>query len=202
MEFSRPEYWSREPFPSPGDLPNIRIEPRSPGASEKVDLLLWPLQDRPAPPSAELGPARGSTHRAPRAGDLGQPRPVLGVWAPLSSQAPWRPAAVQVRVTNGSSPQSHCLGPELMLAGALASRSFFCCFSSKTVVSAILFKVYFNVRNLARIRYPFPKSSPFSLLLPGGVGGFRCQSWGERHTPSHTRRGGPGSWVRGVLRPD
>ena len=29
-EFSRPEYWSGEPFPSPGDLPNPGIEPRSP----------------------------------------------------------------------------------------------------------------------------------------------------------------------------
>ena len=30
MEFSMPEYWSRSPFPSPGDLPNPAIEPRSP----------------------------------------------------------------------------------------------------------------------------------------------------------------------------
>ena len=30
MEFSRLEYWSGEPFPSPGVLPNPRIEPRSP----------------------------------------------------------------------------------------------------------------------------------------------------------------------------
>ena len=30
MEFSRPEYWSGEPFLSPGDLPNPGIEPRSP----------------------------------------------------------------------------------------------------------------------------------------------------------------------------
>ena len=30
MEFSRPEYWSGQPFPSPGDLPNPEIEPRSP----------------------------------------------------------------------------------------------------------------------------------------------------------------------------
>ena len=30
MEFSRPEYWSVLPFPSPGDLPNPGIEPRSP----------------------------------------------------------------------------------------------------------------------------------------------------------------------------
>ena len=30
MEFSRPEYWSGYPFPSPGDLPNPGIKPRSP----------------------------------------------------------------------------------------------------------------------------------------------------------------------------
>ena len=29
MEFSRPEYWSGWPFPSPGDLPNPGIKPRS-----------------------------------------------------------------------------------------------------------------------------------------------------------------------------
>ena len=30
MGFSRPEHWSGQPFPSPGDLPNPGIEPRSP----------------------------------------------------------------------------------------------------------------------------------------------------------------------------
>jgi len=30
MEFSRSEYWSEWRFPSPGDLPNPRIEPRPP----------------------------------------------------------------------------------------------------------------------------------------------------------------------------
>ena len=30
MEFSRPQYWIGEPFPSPRDLPNPGIEPRSP----------------------------------------------------------------------------------------------------------------------------------------------------------------------------
>ena len=30
MEFSRQGYWSGLPFPSPGDLPNPGIEPRSP----------------------------------------------------------------------------------------------------------------------------------------------------------------------------
>ena len=30
MGFSQQEYWSGLPFPSPGDLPNPRVEPRSP----------------------------------------------------------------------------------------------------------------------------------------------------------------------------
>ena len=30
MEFSRQEYWSELPFPSPEDLPELGIEPRSP----------------------------------------------------------------------------------------------------------------------------------------------------------------------------
>ena len=29
MEFSRQEYWSRLPFPTPGDLHNLRIKPAS-----------------------------------------------------------------------------------------------------------------------------------------------------------------------------
>ena len=34
MEFSRQEYGSGLPFPSPGDLPNPGIEPRSPALQE------------------------------------------------------------------------------------------------------------------------------------------------------------------------
>ena len=30
MEVSRQEYWGELPFPSPGDLPNLGIEPSSP----------------------------------------------------------------------------------------------------------------------------------------------------------------------------
>ena len=37
MEFSRPEYWRGQPFPSGGDLPNPGIEPRSP--SVQADFL-------------------------------------------------------------------------------------------------------------------------------------------------------------------
>ena len=34
MEFSRQEYWSGLPFPSPGDLPDSGIEPGSPALQE------------------------------------------------------------------------------------------------------------------------------------------------------------------------
>ena len=38
MEFSRPEYWSGFPFPSPGALPDLGIEPWSPAL--QADSLL------------------------------------------------------------------------------------------------------------------------------------------------------------------
>ena len=38
MEFSRPEHWRGGPFPSPGNLPNPGIKPRSP--EFQVDSLL------------------------------------------------------------------------------------------------------------------------------------------------------------------
>ena len=51
MEFSRPEYWSGYPFPSPGDLPNLRIEPRSPAlqADSFPRLPFPPAGDLPNP---------------------------------------------------------------------------------------------------------------------------------------------------------
>ena len=45
MEFSRPEYWSGKLFPSPGDLPNPGIEPRSPAL--RVDSLPAEPQGKP-----------------------------------------------------------------------------------------------------------------------------------------------------------
>ena len=33
MEFSRQEYWSVLPFPTPGDFPNLGMEPMSPMSS-------------------------------------------------------------------------------------------------------------------------------------------------------------------------
>ena len=40
MGFSRQEYWSGLPFPSPGDLPNPGIEPRSSALQAEVDVFL------------------------------------------------------------------------------------------------------------------------------------------------------------------
>ena len=42
MRFSRQGYWSTLPFPSPGDIPNPGIEPRSP--TLQADSLLTELQ--------------------------------------------------------------------------------------------------------------------------------------------------------------
>ena len=44
MGFSRPEYWSELPFPSPGDLPDPEIEPGSPALP--ADFLPTELQGK------------------------------------------------------------------------------------------------------------------------------------------------------------
>jgi len=45
MEFSREEQWSVLPFPSPGDLPDIRIEPWS--LTQQGDSLPCELLGKP-----------------------------------------------------------------------------------------------------------------------------------------------------------
>ena len=47
MGFSRQEYWSGLPFPSPGDLPNPGIKPGSPAL--QADSLLSELPGKPHP---------------------------------------------------------------------------------------------------------------------------------------------------------
>ena len=44
MKFSRPEYWSGLPFPSPGDLPDPGMESRSPAL--QVDSLPAESQEK------------------------------------------------------------------------------------------------------------------------------------------------------------
>ena len=58
MEFSRLEYWSGYPFPSPGDLPNPRIEPRSPAL--QADSLLAEPQGKPKSKMRDSGKEKGT----------------------------------------------------------------------------------------------------------------------------------------------
>ena len=59
VEFSRQEYWSGLPFPSPRDLPNPEIEPRSPA------LQAAPLpSEPPGKPSYPLGRYKLKPQRA------------------------------------------------------------------------------------------------------------------------------------------
>ena len=51
MAFSRPEYWSGQPFPSPGDPPNPGIEPWSPAL--QVDSL--PAEPQGKPKNTRVG---------------------------------------------------------------------------------------------------------------------------------------------------
>ena len=55
MEFPRQEYWSGLPFPSPEDLPNPGIKPRSPAM--QADSLPTDLQGKPDLPNPGIEPA-------------------------------------------------------------------------------------------------------------------------------------------------
>ena len=57
MEFSRQEYWSGLPFPSPGDLPDSGIEPVSCLLNWQVGSL--PLAPPGKPNSSHLGNSKG-----------------------------------------------------------------------------------------------------------------------------------------------
>ena len=48
MGFSRQEYWSRQPFYPPGDLPNLGIEPLSPVATALAGRIFLPFTNREA----------------------------------------------------------------------------------------------------------------------------------------------------------
>ena len=57
MEFSRPEYWTGQPFPSPGDLPNLGIEQRSPAL--QADSLPTELLGKPHKPEGTANYVEG-----------------------------------------------------------------------------------------------------------------------------------------------
>ena len=47
LEFSRPEYWSGWPSPSPGDIPNPGIKPKYPALADKffTSNATWEAQN-------------------------------------------------------------------------------------------------------------------------------------------------------------
>ena len=75
LGFSRPEYWSGQPFPSPGDLPNPEIEPESPAL--QADSLPTELSGKP-------------TMQEMRVQSLGQEDPLEENMAIHSSILSWR----------------------------------------------------------------------------------------------------------------
>ena len=81
MEFSRQEYWSGLPFPSPGDLPNPGIEPGSPAL--QADAL--PSEPPGKPQALGIWKEGGerAARRAPRA------------TAPMSTSTASLPAAAR-----------------------------------------------------------------------------------------------------------
>ena len=91
MEFSRPEYWSRKPFTSPGDLPNPGIEPRSPA---------WQADSLPAEPQSKPKNT-GVGQPIPSPGDLPNPGIKLGSPAfqedSLPTQLSGKPLILQSR---------------------------------------------------------------------------------------------------------
>ena len=59
IEFSRQEYWSGLPFPSPGDLPNSGIETKSPAL--QADSL---LSEPPEKPLSLVSESESASHSA------------------------------------------------------------------------------------------------------------------------------------------
>ena len=65
MGFSRQKYWSGLPFPSPGDLPDPGIEPRSP-ALQKDSLLSEPPGKPIMPCNCHLFPTQCCVTNCPK----------------------------------------------------------------------------------------------------------------------------------------
>ena len=89
MGFSRQEYWSGLPFPSPGDLPDPGIEPRSP--TLQADALTS------APP--------GEPHKTPKLSKMG------AFQKKFQMPARWEQLSGRVRHQQ----RSHCLGEAIRI---------------------------------------------------------------------------------------
>ena len=98
MGFSRQEYWSGLPFPSPGDLSDPGIEPRSPAL--QADSL----------PSEISGRAGGK--RGDRGWDGWTASPTWWMWVWVNSGRQWRTGEPEVCSLCGSQGVRHILVTE------------------------------------------------------------------------------------------
>ena len=93
MGFSRQEYWSGLPFPSPGDLPNAGIKTGSPALqadaspSEPVEIHFLSCTSHPVP---HMRPVAAMPVRI----DLEHPQHRAFCWAVLSQRMPRRNGAL------------------------------------------------------------------------------------------------------------
>ena len=102
MEFSRQEYWSGLPCPSPGDLPNPGIESRSP------TLLAYSL---PTALSPKL--AKASYHHITYLSIKGLIFVPEGNWAPVRARSWWWTGRPHVLQSMGSQRVRHDWATEL-----------------------------------------------------------------------------------------
>ena len=68
MEFSRQEYWSRVPFPSPGYLPDPGIKPSSPASHELMGKFFTTVP--PGKPFTEMFCPKFATLQLPKWSDF------------------------------------------------------------------------------------------------------------------------------------
>ena len=109
MEFSRKEYWSGWPFPSPGDRPNPGIRPRSPA----LQADSWPSE----PP----GKPRVQTH--------GGPMTTLLLSSLSLSQSTWRVThhclrEREIEISSSFAVERSVMNPDLLCWAAILSPFF------------------------------------------------------------------------------
>ena len=124
MEFSRPEYQSGYPFPSPGDLPNLGIKPRFP--TLQADSL--PADPQEKPKNTGVGSLFPSLVDLPEIGiERGSPElqadslpTELSRKPRLDEKSPLNYHHSQIVEVSGS---RACLGPAAAAAAAVAAAS-------------------------------------------------------------------------------
>ena len=112
MGFSRQEYWSRLPFPSPGDLPDSGIEPRSPALqadalpSEPTGRLYLKLSKLQTEPTLLCGSPSPLPHSSPT---WGAQADTWEAFTPPASPVPSTSPSLWIPPPNTSPPRPGCI---------------------------------------------------------------------------------------------